>query len=326
MQKKKQGLALVLLALGSALFFYFSQAESELLTLYGNVDQRQLELAFIDAERIAEVLAEEGMLVQEGQVLARLETRRLHDRIAVLAAEQAAALAALTRLENGTRPEEIDQARAALAAEEAELHFARQQYERYLDIWQKSKGAALSKQDLDMTRLQLSVAQARLKQAQEQLRLAELGPRQEDIDEARARFTSSTNSLEEQRKRLADAELKSPAPAVIRSRLLEAGEMASPQRAVFSLALVSPKWIRAYVSETDLGQMRPGRTALISVDSQPGQQIPGTLGFISSLAEFTPKTVQSPDLRTSLVYEIRVFVEDSQDLLRLGMPATVVFP
>jgi HlyD family secretion protein len=99
--------------------------------------------------------------------------------------------------------------------------------------------------------------------------------------------------------------------------------MASPGRAVFSLAVLSPKWVRAYVSEIALGLVKPGMRALVFTDSHPGQGIDGFVGFISPVAEFTPKTVQTEELRTSLVYEVRVYMEDPQDRLRLGMPATI---
>ena len=99
--------------------------------------------------------------------------------------------------------------------------------------------------------------------------------------------------------------------------------MVSPQRPVFDLAIVDPKWVRAYVSEPDLGKLHPGMQASISTDSFPGVAYSGWIGFISSVAEFTPKPVETVELRSSLVYEIRVFVNDPQDQLRLGMPATV---
>jgi len=107
---------------------------------------------------------------------------------------------------------------------------------------------------------------------------------------------------------------------------MEPGEMASPQRPVFSLAITDPKWVRAYVSEAQLGAVHPGMKASVTADAFVGRTFPGWVGFISPVAEFTPKTVQTTDLRTSLVYEIRVFVTDPKDDLRLGMPATVHLP
>jgi len=100
--------------------------------------------------------------------------------------------------------------------------------------------------------------------------------------------------------------------------------MSSPQKPVLSLAIVDPKWIRAYVSEPDLGKLHPGMPATVVVDSFPNRRFEGWVGFISPVAEFTPKTVQTDELRTSLVYEVRVFVKDPSDDLRLGMPASVV--
>jgi HlyD family secretion protein len=110
---------------------------------------------------------------------------------------------------------------------------------------------------------------------------------------------------------------------VVRSRLLEPGDMATPQRPVFALALAQPKWVRVYVSETDLGKVKPGMTARVVTDSHPDHPLQGKVGYISSVAEFTPKSVQTEELRTSLVYEVRVVVEDSGNVLRLGQPATV---
>ena len=102
--------------------------------------------------------------------------------------------------------------------------------------------------------------------------------------------------------------------------------MASPQKSVFSLAITDPKWVRAYVAEPDLGKLRTGMTASVVVDSFPDRRFEGWVGFISPVAEFTPKTVQTEELRTSLVYEVRVFVKDPSDQLHLGSPTTVHLP
>ena len=317
---------LVIAAAAAGAWFFASRSSSGPLTLYGNVDQRRIELSFIDAERIAEVLVEEGARVKPGEVLARLETRRLRDSIAVAKAETLAAKAALARLKNGTRPEEIDQAKAAVVAAKAEDAYASQQYNRYQGIWKQSKGAAVSVGDVDEWRSRHISARANLEEAKKALVLAEIGPRWEDIAEAEAQALTREKNMEELRNKLGDAELTSPAEAVIHARLMEAGDMASPSRPVFSLAVLSPKWVRAYVSETDLGRVKPGQAATVFIDSQPDTGIPGNVGFISPVAEFTPKTVQTPDLRTALVYEVRIIVNDTENILRLGMPATVTFP
>lgn len=246
--------------------------------------------------------------------------------MAVAEARVASADAVLTRLKNGTRPEEIDQARASVASAEAEVVFAETQYKRFDALWKHSSGKAVSKQDVDESLLQRNVSRAKLALEQKGLRLAEIGPRWEDVSEAEAALLEQQRNLEQLRNQLDDAILKSPSHSIVNRRLMEPGDMASPQKAAFSLAVLSPKWVRAYVSETDLGYIRPGMDALVHTDSHPDEAIAGKVGFISSVAEFTPKTVQTPELRTSLVYEIRVYVEDSRNRLRLGMPATVSFP
>lgn len=322
---KKLAVLLCLVGVGIAAWRYLSGKQPHELVLYGNVDQRQVELAFIDSERIAEVLVQEGMQVRSGEVLARLETRRLEDRISVAEAQAAAAEVALAKLKNGTRPEEVDQAKASVVSAKAEVAFADVQYDRYTSLV-NSNNKAVSRQDVDNALRKRNVAHARLNLEQKALRLAEIGPRAEDIAEAEAIVLERQRSLRQLRNQLADAELKSPMQAIVNRRLLEPGDMASPQRAVFSLAISSPKWVRAYISETDLGHVRQNMRALVYTDSEPGEGIPGTVGFISSVAEFTPKTVETPELRTSLVYEVRIMVEDTQDRLRIGMPATVRFP
>ena len=118
--------------------------------------------------------------------------------------------------------------------------------------------------------------------------------------------------------------LTSPSAGVIQNRILEPGEMADPNRPVVTMALTDPKWVRAYVPEPDLGRINLSMKAEILSDSFPNQKFEGWIGFISPVAEFTPKTVETEDLRTKLVYEVRVYVHDSKDLLRLGMPVTVI--
>jgi len=141
--------------------------------------------------------------------------------------------------------------------------------------------------------------------------------------QAEAELRADEAQLAFLRQELADIQLVAPIDAVVRTRLMEPGEMASPQKSVFSLAITDPKWVRAYVAEPDLGKLHTGMTASVVVDSFPDRRFEGWVGFISPVAEFTPKTVQTEELRTSLVYEVRVFVKDPSDQLHLGSPTTV---
>ncbi|MDD5411484.1 MAG: efflux RND transporter periplasmic adaptor subunit [Methylobacter sp.] len=319
--------AIVVIGLGLLVWQWPNREHDQsVLRLYGNIDLRQVSLAFNNSERIIEVLAQEGDRVQQGQVLARLDTSRLAPRVAEAAAQAEAQKQVVERMHNGSRPEEIAQARANLDAARADADYAHLQYQRLKLLSGDSSGRAVSKQDLDSSRSVMSSTEARVMLNKKALDLALIGPRKEDIAQAEAQLRSYEAQLTYLRQQIKDAELPAPSNAIVRSRLLEPGEMSSPQRPVYSLALVDPKWVRAYVGEADLGLLHPGAAAQVSVDSFPGRTFDGWIGFISPVAEFTPKPVQTEELRPSLSYEVRVFVKDPIDNLRLGMPATVHVP
>jgi HlyD family secretion protein len=316
-------LALLAVGVGLGRLWGDSKSEQNKLILYGNVDLRQVELAFNNSERIAEVLVQEGDKVTRGQSLARLDTSRLKPRMAAAEAEMAAQQAVVEKLHHGSRLEEIAQSRANVGSAQADLVNAGQEWRRLSALGALTTGRAISQQDLDGAKAALDMAQARLTVAEKSLALSVIGPRTEDIAHAEAQLRAEQAQRDLLDRELADTELLSPCDAVVRSRLLEPGEMVTPQRPVFNLAIVDPKWIRAYVSEIDLAKIHPGMKTSVSADGFPGRTFPAWVGFISSVAEFTPKAVQTVELRSSLVYEIRVFVQDPQDELRLGMPATV---
>jgi HlyD family secretion protein len=293
------------------------------ISLHGNVDLRQVALPFNNNERIATVLVQEGDRVHKGQLLARLDTSRLEPQVAQAAAQVAAQRAVVDRLHHGSRAEEIAQAKANVESAKADALNARRQFERKKELLGKN---VASQQDADAAEAAAGVADARVEVNQKALDLAVIGPRQEDIEQAEAQLRGIEAQLAYLRQQLADAELRAPLDSVVRSRLMEPGEMASPQRPVFSLAIIDPKWVRTYVSERDLGKAHMGMRALVTVDSFPGRQFEGWIGFVSPVAEFTPKAVETEELRTSLLYEVRVFVKDPGNDLPLGMPATVRLP
>ena len=293
------------------------------LVLHGNVDIRQIALAFDGSGRVAELRVEEGDRVSAGAVLGVLDTRTL-----ALQAEQAQAQIGvqqqnLLRLRTGSRPQEVTQARSRVTAAQADASQAEQELKRLQDIATNTQGRGVSAQDLDRARSHLQVAEAKVAEQREALHLTELGPRAEDVAGAEAQLKAAQAQLALLQHQIAQGELRAPADAVVRSRLLEPGDMATPQKPVFALALTQPKWVRVYVGEPDLGRVKAGMEARVVTDGRPGQSIAGKVGYISSVAEFTPKSVQTEELRTSLVYEVRVLVDDPQDVLRLGQPATV---
>lgn len=317
--------AVLLLAGLAAAAWYLERtpADPDRLVLYGNVDLRQVSLAFNASERIVTLTAQEGDRVKAGQVLGQLDTRTLQLRIAQAEADIAAQQQVLLRLKNGSRPEEVAQARAQVEAAAADAELAQQQLERVQGVRQSTAGRAASQQDLDAAQARRAVALAQLETARKAQQLVVTGPRKEDVARAQAQLDAAQAALALLRHQLAESELRAPVDAVVRARLLEPGDMASPLRPALSLALTSPKWVRAYVAEPFLGRIRDGMPASLRIDSQPDQPLSGRVGFIASVAEFTPKTVQTEELRTSLVYELRIHTDDPSDRLRLGMPVTV---
>jgi HlyD family secretion protein len=320
-------LIVIVIAIAAALWWFLGQhRERTELTLYGNVDLRQVELPFNGSERVAAVLVQEGDRVRQGQPLARLDTSRLAPQVAKAEADVAVQQQVVDRLHHGNRPEEIAQARASMQAASADAANARAQYERLRSLSERSSGKAVSLQDMDAAKAALDTAEARLAVNQKALALQLAGPRREDVAQGEAQLRADQAQLALLQQQLKDAELLAPLDAVVRSRIVEPGEMASPQKSAFTLAITDPKWVRAYIDEPDLGSVHEGMNAAVTVDAFNGRRFAGWIGFISPVAEFTPKSVETTELRSSLVYEIRVFVKDPGDELRLGMPATVHLP
>jgi HlyD family secretion protein len=317
------GIALAIVIVAALWWFTDRHRERTELALYGNVDLRQVELPFNGSERIAAVLVQEGDRVKQGQLLARLETSRLAPQVAKAEADVAAQQQVVDRLHHGNRPEEIAQARANADAAAADAANARAQYGRLRSLSDSSSGRAVSRQDMDAAKATLDTADARLAVNQKALVLELASARTEDVAQAEAQLHADQAQLALLQQQLKDADLLAPLNAVVRSRIVEPGEIASPQKSAFTLAITDPKWVRAYVGDPDLGSVHEGMGAAVTVDAFDGRRFPGWVGFISPVAEFTPKSVQTTELRSSLVYEIRVFVQDPGDELRLGMPATV---
>ena len=317
--------AVAVLAAAAVWLWYTRQPEADpdQLDLYGNVDIRQVSLAFNATERIAELRVREGDRVRAGDVLGVLDTRTARLRVAQAQALIGVQEQALGRLKSGSRPEDIAQVRANVAAAEADAELAGTQVMRLRSVHQATAGRGVSQQDIDNALSRQKVALSHVESARMAAQLVIKGPRKEDIAQARSQLQASRVEEALTRRQLEEAELKAPVDAVVRARLMEVGDMASAQRPVYTLAITQPKWVRAYVSEVRLGRLVPGMSATVTTDSRPGENIPGRVGTISSVAEFTPKTVQTEELRTSLVYEVRVLVDDPRDTLRLGMPATV---
>ena len=281
----------VVLVAGAALWWSLARRPGATeLTLYGNVDLRQVELPFNGSERIAAVLVQEGDHVRQGQLLARLDTSRLAPQVAKAEADLAAQQQVVDRLHHGNRPEEIAQARANVDAAAADADNARAQYARLRTL------------SAQLLRSCGEPAGHGLGQGGARHRRGALGGESEGAG-ARSRRPAHAKTSRRLRRSCAPIRRSSrccsssskmricvaPLDAVVRSRIVEPGEISSPQKTAFTLAIVDPKWVRAYVAETDLGSVREGMDAAVTVDAFPGRRFSGWVGFISPVAEFTPK-------------------------------------
>lgn len=330
MNKKVIAIVLVILALVIISFWVWkynnkNQKDND-LTLYGNVDIRQVSLAFEQSGRIEKLLVQEGDKVKAGQVLATLNTNSLEIQAKQAQAQLKAQQEAIVKQQVGARPEEISQAKAQLASTQADLDKASKNLQRLQILVNSTDGRAISQQELDYAKSNQHSAEAAVRERQANLELIIKGARQEDREATKAQYDATKANLDLINYNLSQAELKSPVNAVVRARLQEVGDMTTAQKAVYTLALTDPKWVRVYANEKDLSSIHMGGTAQVIRDAYPDQSINGKIGYISSVAEFTPKTVQTDEIRTTLVYEVRVYVNDPNDQLKMGQPVTVKVP
>lgn len=293
------------------------------LTLFGNVDIRQVSLAFEQAGRIQTLSVQEGDKVKKGELLATIKTDALRIQEQQAEAQLNVQKQMIIAQEVGTRPEQIAQAKAQLVSAEAQFEKAKKDYQRLQVLINTTSGQATSKQELDYAQSSQATAAAAVKEREANLQLLQKGARAEDRAAAKAQYQATQANLNLIQYQISQSELRSPVDAVVRARLQEVGDMTTAQKTVYTLALTNPKWVRVYANEKDLSSIKMGAKARVIRDTVPDQPITGQIGYISSVAEFTPKTVQTEDIRTTLVYEVRVYVNDPNDRLKMGQPVTV---
>lgn len=179
---------------------------------------------------------------------------------------------------------------------------------------------------MDDARRTFDTAQAQVALTQAQLDEAVNGPRVEDIAAARAQLRESEAALDLARTQLDRTVLKAPSDGIVMTRVIEPGTVVLPGSTVYSVAITGEVWVRAFVPEPMLSRVAPGTTVLVFTDGRPNQPYHGRIGYVSPAAEFTPKTVETPELRTQLVYRIRVRIIDPDSGIRQGQPVTIRLP
>lgn len=287
--------------------------------LYGNVDIREVDLAFRQGGRIARLAVDEGSRVRQGELLAELDAQPLRDALKAAQANRAQAQAELDKLRRGSRVQEVAQAQEAVHQAEAVLAEAERQQKRQTALL---AGGATTERAVEAANSARDQGLAMLAAARQTLSLRREGARREDIQAAEARLALADAQVAQAETALADTRLTAPADGVVAARVREAGSMAAIGVPVYTLSLQDPVYVRAYVSQTQLTRLQPGNTVTVSADGNK-EKFNGTVGFISPKAEFTPKSVETTELRTELVYRVRIAVPGAAQALRQGMPVTV---
>jgi len=311
---------LIVAASGGGWWWSQRQKAGELLVLQGNVEVRQVNLGFKVAGRIKQLFVDEGDSVVEGQTLASLDKVYFEESLAQVRAQREQSAANFAKMEAGNRPEEIAQIEALVAEREAIVTNDKVTLDRATQLLKTSTGTQKTYDDALAANRQ---AEAQLNSSRQALRLMKIGFRKEDIDAARGQLAERDALLQVTQRQLTDADLKAPSAGVVLSRVREAGAIVNVGETVYVLSLTTPVWVRTYVSEVDLGRISPGMDVEIKTDTPNVKPRKGRIGFISPTAEFTPKTVETRELRTALVYRVRVVAEDPDGVLRQGMPVTV---
>lgn len=321
----KRVIAIVILlaaAVSAGVYFYprltKTAAPAEQLTLSGNIEAHESLIGFKVQGRIAELPVEEGQPVKQGDLLARLDDADYEQRVRIDEAAVGVRESDLALTQAGTRQQEVRAAQQNMMDAEADQNEKRLDSERAEKLFAKDE---LSAQERDQAATALKRAQAIFSAAQERFNEAVEGSRREDLAIARANLNEAGATLGLSRVNLSYTALRAPFPGVITVRQAELGEVATPGSPIVTLTDLDHIWLRAYVAETDLGRIHWGQDAAISTDTYPGKQYHGRISFISPDAEFTPKSVQTFKERVTLVYRIKIDIDNPEHELKPGMPA-----
>lgn len=290
------------------------------ITASGTIEATEVNIESKVTGRIEQIRADEGDRVTEGQLLVQIETREIEAQVRGAEAQVEAARANLSNLEAGSREQEIKKAEAALEEADANLEKTRTDRDR-LDRLHNDK--VVSDQEWERARTSYDVAVAKQREAREHLDLLKAGTRRQVIEAARGEFRRAQAALELVQAQLDNARLIAPLASTVLLRNREPGEIAMSGTPILTLGDLDHLWVSIYLKETDLGRVKLGGEARITVDSFPGKSYRGKVTHISNKAEFTPKTIQTKEERVKLVFEVKVAIENQNGELKPGLPADV---
>ncbi len=284
----------------------------------GNIETTEVDLSFRIAGQISTLPIEEGDRLKQGQVIATLDTDTLAAQQGASESEIKNAKAVLDELEEGSRVEQIEAARASSKAAESRKKNAQDEYDRYLPLYQEK---AISASTFDSKSTALKVAVEDYNNAAQRLEELVKGPREQQIRAARARLDQAQWNLKRIQLDIEHSRIETPVSGVVLIKANEIGEVILPGATVATVAAIDEVWLKGYVGEDRLGQVKLGQRAEITTDTYPNKIYPGIVTFISSRAEFTPKNVQTKEERVKQVYRVKITIKNPDQELKIGMPA-----
>jgi HlyD family secretion protein len=319
----KRILLIVIIAviIAGLLYYFFTQDKKEgndFIKVSGNIETTEVNVGFKVPGRIVRLSVQEGDWVEHGKVLAKLDDEDLRNRFELAKAILNSAQAKLSKLLAGSRPEELREAEAVLFQAKSDLENKQAHYERMKPLFERG---VIPKENLDNAEAGYKIAKASFQKATENYLLVKEGPRKEDIEDARAQVEQARASLKLAETQLSYTVLHSPLSGVVLVKASEMGEVVNPGTSVLTLADLGNVWLKAYLPETDLTKVKWGQEVVVTTDLRPKKEYKGKISFISSQAEFTPKSIQTEKERVTLVYRIKVDIPNPDRELKPGMPA-----
>ncbi len=298
-----------------------NQGPDSSLRISGNIEAHESVVSFKVQGRIMELPVQEGQYVKQGDLLARLDDDDYRQQVSVDEATVGMRKAELELSVAGSRVQEIKAAKQTLIDARADLELKQAEFRRRQELLAEQ---GVSEEDIDRAASQLKRAQATYERAKQTHDQVVEGTRKEEIAVRRANHESAREALQLSRLKLNYTVLSAPVSGVVLVRQAELGEVVSAGTPVVTIADVDHLWMRGYLNETDLGRVKWGQSATIHTDTFSDKTYQGRVSFISSQAEFTPKSVETHKERVTLVYRIKIDLDNPNHELKPGMPADAV--
>lgn len=294
------------------------EREENYIKVSGNIEATEINLGFKISGIITQIYVKEGDWIDKGKIIAKLDDEDLRYRFELAKATFHSAQARLNKLLAGSRPEELREAQARLNQAQFDLENKKAQYERMKALFERH---VIPKEVFDNAETGYKIAQASYQMAKENYELVKEGPRREDIEDAKAQLEQARAQLKLSETQLSYTTLFSPISGVVLVKSAEIGEVVNPGTSIITLADIENVWLRAYIPETELGKVKWGQEVIVTTDMTPRKEYHGKITYISSQAEFTPKSIQTEKERVTLVYRIKISIQNKQKELKPGMPA-----